>query len=138
MDSGQRADRETADQNAEAGRRVLVVDGLSETTQVLRAVFEPRGHRVDRVRAYELSSGKAGSANDGLRSQPPTVVVFHAAAGETARYGSGPHVVIGRMTVDEAAASCGERHLPHTFQFAELIRAVQSLLDEPAPYGNAA
>ena len=34
-----------------AKQRVLVVDGLSETEEVLRAVLEPRGLMVDRIRS---------------------------------------------------------------------------------------
>ncbi len=108
-----------------SGQQVVVVDGVPETTQVLRAILEPKGHRVERVRGI-----------DGLasRSAPPSVVVLHddGAPGthRQHKYGTVPRVVIGSLRSAECAASDGgnERTLSQPFQYAELIRAVEALL----------
>ena len=50
-------------------QHVLVVDGLSETEEVLRAVLEPRGLSVDRVRS---------TASEELAAHfRPSVMVLH-------------------------------------------------------------
>lgn len=103
------------------GQRVLLVDGLSETEQVLKAVLEPRGLRVDRVRGHvEPKSGDAA----------PSVVVLHEVdadlpSGE--RWGAVPRVIIG--SAQGAADRSSEQCLPHPFQYRELIQAIDRLLN---------
>lgn len=95
------------------------MDGPSETTEVLRAVFEPRGHAVDRVRQSQLPSG--GS---------PGVIVWHTTESEDAaaaeRFAGIPRVVIGRARVTESA--CDTRRLTQPFEYRELLNAIESLL----------
>lgn len=98
---------------------ILVVGGLSETTEVLRAVFEPRGHAVDRVRQSQWPSG--GS---------PGVVVWHTSETEDAaaaeRFAGIPRVVIGRARVSEPTSET--RRLTQPFDYCELLNAIESLL----------
>lgn len=107
-----------------SGQHVVVIDGVPETVQVLRAVLEPRGHRVERVRGYAPELASKGDA----------VLILHddgaSEAARRHRYGTTPRVVIGSLTSDRvpAAGSRGERRLEQPFHYAELIRAVESLL----------
>lgn len=100
---------------------ILVVDGLSETAEVLRAVFEPRGHTVNRVRQAQLS---------GRISARPKVVVWHADDSSDAeppcRWHGIPRVVIGQMRCSGSADDAAQFSQP--FDYAELLRAVESLL----------
>ena len=100
---------------------ILVVDGPSETTEVLRAVFEPRGHAVDRVRQSQLPSGSL-----------PRVVVWHTSESEEAtaadRFAGIPRVVIGRARVTESAS--GTRRFSQPFEYGELLGAIETLLAE--------
>lgn len=117
-----------------SGQHVVIVDGVPETAEVLREVFGPRGHRVERVRSFDPAS------------MPPTegsvLVVHDDAASEVDRrfkYGTVPRVIIGTITTDDAVPSSGdERRLSQPFQYAELIRAVEALLDEQMPQRSAA
>lgn len=99
---------------------ILVVDGTSETTAVLKAVFEPQGHTVQRVHRSQLSADSPSR---------PSVVVWHAHDSQDATaapFGDVPHVVIGRVKV---ANSCrAVRQFSQPFEYGELLRAVESLL----------
>lgn len=100
---------------------ILVVDGPSETTEVLRAVFEPRGHAVDRVRQSQLPNGSS-----------PRVVVWHTSDAEDAsavdRFLGIPRVVIGRACVSDPVAATPRFSQP--FEYRELLGAIESLLSE--------
>jgi hypothetical protein len=97
------------------------VDGPSETTEVLRAVFEPRGHAVNRVRQSQLPNGSS-----------PRVVVWHTNESEETtvpeRFDGVPRVVIGRTRVTEAASATPRFSQP--FEYRELLGAIESLLTE--------
>lgn len=100
---------------------ILVVDGLSETTDVLKAVFEPRGHAVDRVRQSQLSSRSLMS---------PRIVVWHANESESAhlagRFPGIPRIFIGRA---DCPASDGEsQRFSQPFEYCELLRSIETLL----------
>ena len=100
---------------------ILVVDGLSETTAVLKAVFEPRGHAVNRVRQSQLPSNTL---------TPPRVVVWHANESEAAslvgRFQGIPRIFIGRA---DCPASEGEtQRFSQPFEYCELLRTIESLL----------
>ncbi len=99
---------------------ILVVDGLSETTEVLRAVFEPRGHAVNRVRQSQLPSGA---------SLQPQLVIWHANESDDPvadRLAGVPRIVIGRAS---CPASVGEtRRIAHPFEYGELLQAIETLL----------
>lgn len=105
--------------------RVLVFDGLSETETVLRAVFEPQGASVERRRSSETS------VRDCL---PPQVVVVDlddpaCPASADAAWPDVPRVVLSSdpHQFDDAPAGFLEK----PFDYPELVRLVQSLLDLP-------
>jgi DNA-binding response OmpR family regulator len=109
-----------------ATKRVLVVDGLSETEEVLRAVLEPRGLSVDRIRS---------AASDELAAKRrPSVMVLHldedpAPAAAPAGWQNVPRIVIGATKINDACgASSGEHYLEQPFQYGELIRTIERLL----------
>ncbi len=104
--------------------RVLVVDGLSETAAVLKAVFEPQGARVERRRSSEPV------LSDRL---PPKVVVVdlddhHSDELPPTAWPEVPRVVLS-STPGHAARDA--RFLEKPFHYPELIRLVQGLLDLP-------
>ena len=112
------------------GQSILVVDGVPETEQVLRAVMEPRGHQVERVRAFELDKA----------STEQHVLIVHdegAPATRRSKHGKTPRVVIGSITTP-ASDDANERQLAHPFHYAELIRAVESLLNDQSAQRTAA
>lgn len=102
---------------------ILVVDGLSETTAVLKAVFEPRGHAVNRVRQSQLPSSTL---------TPPRVVVWHAdeSDSETAtlagRFQGIPRIFIGHT--DRRASDGEAQRFSQPFEYRELLRTIESLL----------
>lgn len=108
-----------------SGQKVVVIDGVPETTQVLRAMLEPRGHRVERVRGFDPE----------LATRCNAVLVLHddgaSEATRRRKYGTTPRVVIGSLTSDQVPCppEQEERRLIQPFHYAELIRAVESLLD---------
>lgn len=110
------------------GQRVLLVDGLSETEEVLKAVFEPRGLQVRRVSSSE-------SARD---PHPPRLMVLHDETPESSpeleNWKSVPRVIIGSTGIMPQNSSPCERHfLKQPFQYRELIQAIEQLLTEPSP-----
>jgi CheY-like chemotaxis protein len=113
------------------GQRVLVVDGLSETEEVLRAVLEPRGLQVDRIRANR--------APDFAPKRRPSVVVVHVddapsvdSAGEC--WPDVPRILIGatrspgRPQNGHGNKSHGDHYLEKPFHYGELIRAIERAL----------
>jgi CheY-like chemotaxis protein len=102
-----------------------VVDGISETEAVLKAVLEPQGARVERCRSSECLA---------IDPSPPRVVVVDAddASSELAfapLWPDVPRVVLGSARVD-GSESAG-RFLEKPFHYPELIHLVESLLDLP-------
>ncbi len=114
-----------------SSQRVLVVDGLTETEEVLRAVLEPRGLQVNRIRTAETEN----AFQDDL---PPDVVVFHADetgphATDAVPWQNVPCVIIGTVRLpagDGHAGNSKDCHLRNPFQYAELIQAIEGLLDQ--------
>lgn len=102
-----------------SGQRVLLIDGLSETEQVLKAVLEPRGLRVDRIR---------GAAPASAPLAEPAVVVFHDEYPGSNALDGVPRVIIGASVSDTETPSEVSQHLPHPFHYRELIHAIESLL----------
>ena len=102
------------------GQSILVVDGLSETTEVLKAVFEPRGHAVNRVRQTQL---------DVRLAVQPGVVVWHANDADDrsrqGRFDSVPQIVIGKACISDTPQT---RRFSQPFQYRELLQAVESAL----------
>ena len=111
------------------GPRVLVIDGLSETEEVLKAVLEPRGLTVDRVRGGELVE---------QASFPPSVVVIHLdesrqTAIESNEFPNVPQVIIGSAEIASCSdAVCRHQYLRKPFQYRELIQAIEQLLPSRA------
>lgn len=126
-----------------AGRqRVLVVDGPWETEEVLKAVLEPRGLHVERVRG-----GPAPHA--GRNASPARVVVIHGEEhpdfqDASGSWGDTPRVIIGSADQPNSPTE-GEsvprgvpsqnsdppaehHHLPFPFQYRDLIQTVERLL----------
>lgn len=132
-------------------QRVLVIEGLSETVQVLRAVLEPQGLSVDRVRAHQPAAMAAGTR--------PRLMVVHqtensrdAVATEAEAFakqdGSNrcpeaaggsrlqsawddvPTVVIGSADGPSVTTvhSDSQRYLQKPFQYSELIQTIETLL----------
>lgn len=104
--------------------RVLVVDGISETETVLKAVFEPQGTRVERRRSSD--------AADHNRTPPRVMVVDlddQSAYAAKSDWPDVPRVILGSQPLD--AEHGRARFLEKPFHYPELIRLVQSLLDQP-------
>ena len=89
----------------------------------MKAVFEPRGHAVNRVRQSELPSGSASR---------PRVLVWHANDSEDSqaaiRFDGVPRIVIGRGAVPIGDS----RRFSQPFEYGELLQAIESLLAAPA------
>jgi DNA-binding response OmpR family regulator len=118
---------------------VLVVDEISDTAEVLQAVFEPRGVAVNRVRRLVMPTTAADR---------PSVIVLDAESLDRAEpaadqtWSAVPQVIIGTIrpvSTSEAAEGTempGRRYLQKPFQFAELMRAIESLISpEQRPAG---
>ena len=110
------------------GQRVLVVDGIPETEEVLRAVFEGRGCQVGRIRSR-------GEVREPDREETPHVVVIDADAptapqAEENAWDEVPRVVLGArvMTTQATVPSRSALFLEKPFQYPELVRAVERLL----------
>jgi CheY-like chemotaxis protein len=109
-----------------ATKRVLVVDGLSETEEVLRAVLEPRGLLVDRIRS--------AAADELSAKRRPSVMVLHvdqelAPTAAPDDWRNVPRILIGATKVSEANRRPGAEHcLEHPFQYGELIRTIERLI----------
>ena len=110
------------------GQRVLVVDDVSDTEEVLRAVLEPRGVHVDRVRSARFALPDASTPTT------PAVVVIDmepspvsgANDDRTASWDNVPQVIIGSIKLPHRTGPHAERHyLAKPFEYAELIRAIE-------------
>jgi CheY-like chemotaxis protein len=110
------------------GQRVLVVDGLSETGEVLKAVLEPRGVAVDRVRGHRHARAAAA---------PQIVVIDHDDCAEhephAHPWADVPRVVIGSadMPADwhpHQPRPADEHYLRKPFEYGELVAAIEDLL----------
>jgi predicted SPOUT superfamily RNA methylase MTH1 len=104
---------------------VLVYDDAIETSEVLAAVYQPRGFEVRRLASRgESAEGSNGSA----------VVVLSSREGEQSRETKTPRkVLIGRV-LDETSP-CDERRvaacrLSSLFDYRELVSAIDRLLCE--------
>jgi DNA-binding NtrC family response regulator len=112
-------------------QRVLVVDGLAETEEVLRAVLEPKGLEVDRIRGAETSDF---GGNKRTAKRRPSVVVLHIEDGPAEMPTSDdwhdvPRILIGAEKTDGSSNSPAvEHYLEKPFQYGELIRTIERLL----------
>ena len=105
--------------------RVLVIDESSDMETVLRAVLEPRGTSVGRRRNQR-------DAFQAVSSSPPEVVVIDldgesATQPPTAAWQGSPRVLLG--THRPATTHQRERFLEKPFQYPELVRVIEELLE---------
>ena len=116
--------------------RVLVVDEVSDTAEVLQAVLEPRGVTVNRVRRLDASVAPANENR-------PAVVVLNAESlngspgADLAGWQNVPQVILGTLRVPASAGEpanggAARRMLRKPFHFAELIQAIESLIGKEA------
>jgi len=110
------------------GQHVLVVDELTDTPEVLKAILTPRGLTVEC-----LSQQRQDAAEPPRR---PDLVVINAEAlpsrfHSTAQWGEVPKVIIGSVEHQGDIAPVDtetRRHFSQPFQYPELLRAVEQLL----------
>jgi hypothetical protein len=103
-------------------RRVVVLGGLPETADVLKAVLEPRGWEVARLRGDRPAT-----------LEPPNLVVLHSDDEPRNPWVDVPTVIIGTAEFPDRTDSSDDRpFLAHPFQYAELIQAVDRLLQRAA------
>lgn len=100
-------------------RRVVVVGGASDTETVLKAVFEPRGARVERSRTARRPAKP---------SRTDVVVIDLDAHDDSQSQEPQPYrVLIGSHT--PASILSGDRFLSKPFQYPELVRTIEELLN---------
>ncbi len=114
------------------GQHVLLVDGLPETEEVLKAVFEPRGLQIHRISGSE--------ENDPIpETISPSLVVIHSdeqqiGSRKANSWNNVPRVIIGSANLPEHDGSPNGQHiLKQPFQYRELIQAIEDLLSEQSP-----
>lgn len=109
------------------GQHVVVFDGLNETEQVLKAILEPQGCRVNRIR-------KQHSSDIASSSEAPNIVVMHD--DDASHYTKNkpewnevPKIIIGSVKKESRSNSDqSTRFLVQPFQYAELIDSIESIL----------
>ncbi len=106
-------------------QEVLLVNGIPETEQVLKAVFETRGHRVRRVRAQN------GQGVD--EATRPRVVVVDADETDAQTFQqlpAVPRVVVGeaRVVAQRLPVPEDTLFLEKPFQYPELVRLIEQLI----------
>ena len=109
------------------GPRVLVVDNVSDTEEVLRAVLEPRGVQVERISQREGALPPA-------TARPPALLVIDSE--ETAAphqrptsWEHVPQVILGTARLPpRETAGCDQEYLRKPFHYAELIQAIDRLI----------
>ena len=118
--------------------RVLVVDEISDTAEVLQAVLEPRGVTVNRVSRWGQNEFPT------VENRPSVVVYDVESLADGALPASGnwhgvPQIIIGTIRLpksdgaksdrkEPAAPDVQRRYLQKPFQFAELIQAIEALI----------
>lgn len=122
--------------------RILVVDEVSDTAEVLQAVLEPRGLTVNRVRRLDLANSTGAASR-------PAVVVLNVESTN----GTGPaewndwrdvplviigtaHLPVARSTPSAECPPAARRVLSKPFQFAELVAAIEAMIVRPPPFDS--
>ena len=105
--------------------RVLVMDGQTETQEVLKTVLEPRGMQVECGTPWP-------SRLTAETEEPPDLVVIDAevqrGSGET--WDEVPQVIIGQARIPAAGGlATNRRYLSKPFHYAELVRVIEQLLE---------
>lgn len=96
-------------------QHVLVVDGSAETETVLRAVLEPKGVSISRVRSGSAERTEAS----------PTVVVLHEQS-QTECWSGVSRVLIGTAAVGAAAPD--DHCFDGAFEYRDLVATIDRLL----------
>ena len=112
-------------------QRVLVVDDVSDSAEVLRAVLAPRGVHVDRLRA-----GRFSPSEPAIPQAPSVVVIdmepsdFSPAPGTS--WDDVPQVIIGSARLSPLApreeGQPAREYLRKPFEYAELVRAIEKFI----------
>lgn len=118
-----------------SGQRVLVVDEFTDTADVLRAVLEPRGVAVEQALSRTAHTTFAADPLAGRKALSVVVVDQETAAArgvaQEAWHGV-PRIFIGTIPVpsarQRAADAAPEHHLAKPFHYADLIRAIDTLI----------
>jgi len=101
---------------------VLLVDEISDTEAVLKAVLGPRGTSVERTRGAMV-----GRRNE--QANCPHVVVIdldnQSAADSAASFGESHRILIGSV---KATVADRDRFLSKPFQYPELLKTIEDLL----------
>jgi DNA-binding response OmpR family regulator len=112
---------------------IVMIDGLSETEAVLKAVLEPKGLQVNRVRRDFAESDTATTLK-------PNLIILHGdqttdPSATALPWDEVPRVIIGtaRLPVSAADASDRRQYLQQPFQYSELIQAIERLLQVRQP-----
>lgn len=104
---------------------VLILDGVSETPDVLKAVFEPRGTSIRRIRGARSIESCAS----------PDVVVIDLDEQEDPTYvreaWSSSRQVLISSEMNPAPSSSGSRFLEKPFEYPELVQMIEELLSLP-------
>ncbi|QDT97747.1 hypothetical protein [Gimesia aquarii] len=112
------------------GQHIVVFDGLNETEEVLKAVLEPQGCRVNRVRMQNRVEVSG-------HQETPSIIIVHdndSTESTTNQLGWNevPKVVIGSVKASKPEnTTASTRFLVQPFQYAELIDSIESLLQQP-------
>ena len=113
------------------GQRVLVVDGSSETEEVLKAVLEPQGLEINRIRTHLPQNVQD--------PRPPHLVILHEEANHKSSsvakaWPHVPRLIIGSVTLparerqSQLESDPREEYLSLPFHYRDLIQAVENLL----------
>ncbi len=104
---------------------VLVIDGISDTEAVLKAVLGPRGTNVERTRSAQVSRLP-------VEEKSPHVVVIdldeESAAATASCFGESHRILIGSV---KTAVEERDRFLAKPFQYPELLQTIEDLLALP-------
>jgi CheY-like chemotaxis protein len=104
---------------------VLVIDGISDTEAVLKAVLGPRGTQVERTR------GAMVTRRQDQASSPHVVVIDldEVTAEATAScFGESHRILIGSV---KTRVNDRDRFLAKPFQYPELLQTIEDLLALP-------
>jgi hypothetical protein len=112
------------------GGTLLVIDESSDTTEVLKAVFEPRGVRVDRFRTRT-----APIPANGATALPAVVVIdsdsWRSPESSDDCWADAPRVIIGQARKPVPPLPGNTRptqFLGTPFQYSELIGVIENLM----------
>ena len=104
---------------------VLVIDGISDTEAVLKAVLEPRGTHVERTR------GSLVTRRQDPENCPHVVVIDldeDTSAATASCFGDSHRILIGSI---KASVNGRDRFLAKPFQYPELLQTIEDLLALP-------